>query len=651
MTLFRQLILAISILIVCLMAGNLVVSVLNARGYVFEQMQVHAQDTATSLGLTISHAAENKDRAEIESFIDVVFDRGYYRHIFYRSLNDDFVIQRVLPIEIEGVPQWFIRLLDLPEPSGQAEVVSGWFRLGELLVVSHPGYAYRDLWRVFCEQLWLFLVTAVLCYGLAGIGLHYLLRPLRKVEQQADAICRREFPVQPVLPRTPELRRMVLAMNRMVEKIKAMFQEQVELTESLHRQAHLDPVTGLSNRRDFDARLDAFIKSERGGSCGVLLLIQAGHLQQFNEAFGRAAGDEFLCHLATVLREQTQAIQGAVLSRRGGADFCIFLPMLDLTEARSRIEDLFSQLLALRWLSGDAAQLHLHMGVAAARQVTANTQLLAQADLALRQAQHQHQGVSGSCWSEVTVADQGIARAAGDWRILLQSALARRELAFFYQPAYAGDGETLNHREVLCRLQDKERLLNAGVFWPMVERFGLAPEMDRLIIELLCESDVYSGERLSVNLSPTSILDPEFVDWLEAYLRTVPAFAQRMLFELPEMALVANEGAVRTFAVRMQAVGARIILDHFGEAASAFHYLQSLPIAELKVARCFISGIDSSADNQFFVRSLLQIAHSCDIKLLAEGVETAAEWAALKALGIDGGQGFWLGKPSPAERS
>jgi diguanylate cyclase (GGDEF)-like protein len=647
--LYRQLILAISLLIACLLAGNLVVSVLNARGYVFEQMAVHAQDTATSLGLTLSHAAESRDRAEIESFIDVVFDRGYYRHIFYRSIRDDLLVQRVMPIEIEGVPAWCIRLLDLPEPSGKAEVVSGWMRLGELQVVSHPGYAYRDLWRVFCEQLWLFLATAVLCYGAAGLGLHYLLRPLKKVEQQAEAICRREFPLQPQLPRTPELRRMVMAMNRMVEKIRTMFQEQVELTATFHRQARLDAVTGLSNRLDFDARLEAFMVSESGGSAVLLLLLQVGNLQQFNQRSGREAGDDVLRHLAALLQAQIAARPGALASRRGGADFCVLVPVAEPAEEAAWVAGLFQRLLALHQLSDTVPALQLHMGVAAAGALTRPEVLLAKADLALRQAQHQYRDDSGCCWLDVVADGPGVARPAGAWRELLQGALQRRQLVLFWQPVFAADGESLLHREVFCRLQDGEQLLSAGVFWPMVERFGLAPAMDRLIIELLCESGaeaVWGEVAVSVNLSPTSILDEGFTTWLSAFLQIHPAFAARILFELPEQALVANEQAVRQFAVRMQALGAGIGLDHFGASASAFHYLQSLPIALLKVSRSFVTGLDRSSDNQFFVRALLQIAHSCEIQLLAEGVETAAEWQALLSIGVDGGQGFELGRPT-----
>lgn len=647
MTLFRQLTFAITFLIVCLMAANLVVSVYNARGYMFEQMQVHAQDTATSLGLTISHAAKEKDLAQINSFIDVIFDRGYYRHIFYRSLTDDSIIQRELPIDVEGVPAWFINLLDLPEPSGRAEVVSGWFRLGELLIVSHPGYAYQDLWRIFREQLWLFFFTAVLCYAVTGIGLRYLLRPLRKVEDQAEAICRREFPIQEDLPHTPELRRMVVAMNRMVQKIKSMFQEQVELTESLHRQAHLDSVTELSNRRDFDARYEAFIKSEQGGSAGMLLLLQVGNMAGFNDSFGRDAGDQCLRSIAKVLKQQTQAIDGAILSRRAGADFCAFVPLTDAEEGKALAERLFQQVQSINWF-GEATDLLLHLGVAFDESVTLDSKLLSRADLALRQAQ-QRNGRAFE-WQSESNTSVSASRSASEWHQLLQNAIKQRQLEFFVQPVFARDGKTITKNEVLCRLRDGEQLLNAGVFLPMVERFAMAADIDRLVIELLAERfTASSGPQLNINLSSSSIQRPEFVSWLVGFLRERPAFAQRLLLELPEQALVVNEAAVREFALSVEPFGAGLCLDHFGVAASAFHYLQSLPLQALKIDRCFISGLQDNADNQFFVKSLRQIARSCDVDLLAEGVETEQEWQAILELGLDGGQGYYLGKPAASQ--
>ncbi len=645
MSLLRQLIFAISLLFIGLLTANLMVSVYNARVYLAQQMQVQADDTATSLGLTISQAAQAKDLAQLNSMVDVIFDRGYYRRIIYRSLAGDSVVERQLPINIEGVPAWFIGLISLPEPSGRAEVVSGWYRLGELEVVAHPGYAYRDLWRVFNEQLWLFVITALLCCGLASLGLRYLLTPLKKVERQAEAICRREFPVQDDLPRTPELRRMVVAMNRMVTKIKAMFQEQVELSESLHYQSFRDSITGLSNRRDFDARFEAYIRSERGGGAGALLLLQVSQLQSLNEDQGRDTGDQCLRSVAESLEGALASYEGAIVSRRSGADFCVFVPGLTQDDAEQLAAHVFDTVKSNGWFAADHG-LDIHLGLAYSQEVTLDNQLLAQADLSLRQAQHR----DSEGWNAYIPEEESIAEihGAGDWQALLQQALEERRVELHYQPVVAADDQSLLHVEVLCRLRVGESVITAGVFWPMVERFRLSASMDQLVIEQLLD-DICgkSGDlQFCINLSPNSVREPGFVDWLLTSLDHRREVVNRLTFELPEASLESAEVEIRSFAEQLFARGAGLSLDHFGLRAQALHRMQSLPLASLKVDSSFVRHIDRNADNRFFVKSLVQIAHSCDIKILAEGVETQEEWKQLQSLGLDGAQGYHLGRPA-----
>tara|TARA_B110000116_G_scaffold198318_1_gene173098 strand:+ start:45 stop:677 length:633 start_codon:yes stop_codon:yes gene_type:complete len=205
--------------------------------------------------------------------------------------------------------------------------------------------------------------------------------------------------------------------------------------------------------------------------------------------------------------------------------------------------------------------------------------------------------------------------------------------------------------EVLCRISDNGLLINAAEFWPMVERFDLSVKVDRLMLELLqhkLASQPQSRPTLCVNLSPRSIINSDFCLWLDNFLLLDPEFAAQLIFELPEKAVSINEEAVRSLALLLRERGAALSIDHFGLAGKAFNYLQSLPLSHMKVDRSFIQHIDTDADNQFFVRSLVQIAHSCDVKILADGVETEAQWQQLQALGLDGGQGYFLARPDQA---
>ena len=153
MTLFRQLIIAVVLLFICLYAGNTLFTLQNNRLLVEDQMEVHAQDTATSLALSMTQAAQDKDIATLDTMFNAVSDSGYYQRIYFTDLEQNIVIDRQFSISIETVPGWFVSMIPLPSPEGKAEVSSGWSQLGVLTVISHPGQAYAKLWKVTTTQL------------------------------------------------------------------------------------------------------------------------------------------------------------------------------------------------------------------------------------------------------------------------------------------------------------------------------------------------------------------------------------------------------------------------------------------------------------------------------------------------------------------
>lgn len=648
MTLQRRLILAVSLLLMALLAANLVVTVHNARLNIYQQLQVHAQDTATALGFSISQAALAKDHVQVSSMVDVIFDRGYYREIAYRDLEGKEIVKRELPLLVQNVPGWFTRLLPLPEPAGEAVVSSGWFQLGQITVVSHPGFAYLDLWRSFKEQLWLFLFTMVLCYGLLGISLKLLLKPLRQVEEQAEAICRREFKIQSPLPEIPELRRVVFTMNRMVEKVKTMFGHQVELNDRLHQQLRTDEVTGLSNRRDFDERLRAYLTSERTADVGALLLMQIGDLQQINQLNGREQGDDYLQVVAAYLQTALADFPDALCSRHSGADFAIFIPAITEAESKQLTEKLYIDLQALEW-SGEKVQ-PIYLGVVYATQLPqwlqdGQVNWLTLADSALSQARTDQQG--GYHWQHLDSDAEPSALTATEWSELIRDALDKRALGFHYQPVWRrvhGQQQLLFH-ELLTHLTLEQGDYAASTFMPIAMRLQLMPAVDCAVIEQVMATAETLPERLCLNISTAALEDNDFLADLDRHLAANPSVASRLIFELPANSLSIVEQAVRDFADRIKRAGAQLSLHHFGRGTAEFAYLQSLPLDYLKIDRCFIQSITDDADAQFFVRSLVAIARSCDVTILAEGVETEAQWQQLIELGIDGGQGYWLGKP------
>lgn len=654
MSLQRRLILVIISLLILLLAANVVVNVYNARVSFYQQLQVHARDTATSLGFTISQAALAKDTVQVSSMIDVIFDSGYYRRIAYIDLEGQDIVLRQAELTVAQVPRWFTALVRLPVASGESVVSSGWFQLGVLQVDSHPDFVYKNLWRSFKEQLWLFLVMVVLCYGLLGLGLKYLLRPLKRVEQQATAITERQFVVQENIPRVPELRSVVTAMNRMVIKVQAMFAQQLSMNDRLVTQTRTDSLTGLPNRRDFDDQVAVYLASGSAASSGALLLLHVSDLETVNRESGRAAGDAYVQAVAEQVGSELKGYVNSVCSRHRGTDFAVFIPSITREESQLLPKQLNTRLQELEW---EGKALSIHIGVVFAQQLStlsddrdasqkvALQSLMIAADAALSVAIESSD--TGIHWQALEGARSQSLHTVQDWLLWLDNALSPEHLSFYYQPVWVflhGQKQLL-FNELLTHLHYQGEDYTAGYFIPMATRLQKVAQLDNLVTQKLMHEQQHLPENICVNLSVAAIHDDDFIEQLQQDLAQMPNLAKRLTFELPAASLRFSEVAVRHFAQLIQRSGAHFSLHHFGRDTANFSYLQSLPLDYLKIDRSFTHDIVRDKDAQFFVRSLVAIAKSCDVMILAEGVETQAQWEQLLEMGIEGGQGYWLGKP------
>ncbi len=491
----------------------------------------------------------------------------------------------------------------------------------------------------------MFIATAVLCYGLLGLSLQFVLRPLKHVEEQADAICRKEFPVQDSLPNIPELRNVVMAMNRMVNKVRDMFHHQLELNDRLYEQLNTDSITGLSNRQDFDKRFVASLSEDRVAASGALFLIRAGDLQTLNLEQGRQEGDDYLRRIAQAIADTlvlSEPASNYLLSRHSGADFALFVPSMNEYESQELMDAIYSSFQQLEWHNDEMESVYI--GALFIPKLMPDTNYMALADSALSQAQTE--GNSGCYWHKMN-RDETVLSAT-EWSAIIKQAIRENGFYFHFQPVWklVHGQKTLLFNEIMTRMQVDGKDYNAGSFIPMATRFNLLPQVDALVIAELMVGLKVLPENVCVNCSIASIENKEFIQRLESLLSKNPTLAPRFTFELPANGLSFAEKSVRKFAALIKRYGSQLSLHHFGRGNAEFAYLQTLPVDYLKIDRHFISHVVTDADTRFFVRSLVAIANSCDITILAEGVETEEQWQALIDLGLQGGQGYWLGKPS-----
>ena len=648
MTLHRQLIIAISLLFIALFLGTWVINIQSTRAFLEEQLASHAQDTATSLGLSLSPHMKDNDLATMNTMVNSIFDRGYYKKIIVTNMDGAPLIEKQLPVRIENVPDWLVNWIPLQTPERASLIMSGWKQAATIRVSSHPGYAYIELWSSTTLMLGWFVTLTLLSIGITSIALRFLLKPLAAVEKQAEAISARKYDLQNTLPRTRELRSVVVAMNKMTDKVREMFETQASATERLRELAYVDPLTGLGNRRYFETQAQSYIGSA-GVSQGALFLIRLEGLQTLNESRGFAVGDLFIKSTAMRLSEVMPADENLLLARLTGGDFAVLTK--DVTDVQT--EELATRIthqLAQLYPDGLAyVQNVVQAGVAMYKQGDDLRELLAQSDTALRSAQ----ATAPNSWTRFQRTEhsstQGLSRQ--EWTSRLKHAIEEKLFVLYAQQAIQlKNPQHLLHHEVLLRLPAEDgKLFTADKFMPFAAQLGVIKDIDYQVIEKVIShlSSKEPSSPIAINLSSAAMRDEAFI---EKTLQSLRNCKTSLIFEVSEFIAVRELEHVKRFAVQLHALDHHIAVDHFGRAFSSFGYLQSLRPLYVKIDGAFTHNICDDRDKQFYIRSLCSVAHSLDIQTIVSGIEQPNQWPMLASLNIDGVQGYASGQIIPIEQ-
>lgn len=641
MTLLRALILMFSSLLILIMGATFLVSVRNSQEFLKEQLASHAQDTATYLGLSLSSFIKKNNTAAVDSMINAVFDRGYYREILILSIEGQTFVKRVLPIKVSDVPSWFIRHVPLSIPDGESIIMSGWKQTGRVVVRSHPGYAYAELWNNFTDIFWCYLIAWFVGTILIVLLLRALLFHLRALEVQAVAIGEREFPILEKMPWARELRSVAIAMNRMSEKLKTSFRDHAEFIESLHEKAYKDPVTHLSNRQNFESRLRFFLESPDEFSHGALMLIHIADFNQFNQEHGRKMGDDLLRNAAQCIQNVcSQKDSGNFVARMNGAEFAVIAKASGIRSAENLAEMILGEVGHLHKKYDLKMPLTFHCGISLYTGHEKLDQLFAAADVALRTAR---KSKSTLCHVFTENAAVGDSLGEDNLRGILMKHLDRGDIELVFEPALASSGLEPFHYEALARIKnDNGDLLPAQAFIPLAEQMGCISDLDKLVVKKVFEfmkAETTIDADLVVNLSPSSLLDESFVKWLLMTLARMPEFSKRLSFESPEHESVPLLKSLMPSVNMIIEAGCGFGFDHFGIGSAAFGYLISLKLSYLKIDGSYTRRFSENIDNQFFVKAIGNIAHSLDMMVIASCVERQQDLDVLRESGVDAVQG------------
>jgi diguanylate cyclase (GGDEF)-like protein len=420
--------------------------------------------------------------------------------------------------------------------------------------------------------------------------------------------------------------------------------------DEIERRALYDDLTGLPNRTLFRDRIAQALRTagRTQGSAAVILL-DVDHFKEINDALGHDTGDLLLKELGTRLAGELR--DSDTLTRLGGDEFGILLPVSSTQDALALTTRVHSALEAPFALSGFPIEIAASAGVAVYPEHGEDVHTLLQhADVAMYLAKDAHAGTALYS-AEQDMNDMARLAIAGD----LRRAIEDNELVVHYQPKAALKSGGIVGAEALVRWQHPRRgFIPPGEFIPIAERTGLIKPLSRYVISSAikqCAAWNAAGFdlRISINLTIPDLLDLELPDRIASLLTQHGLRPAHLELEITETTILADPFRVRQVLNRLDAMGLRLAIDDFGTGYSSLAYLKRLPVRTIKIDRSFVTGMCENGSDATIVRSTIDLGRNLGLEIVAEGVETRKVWDKLRALRCTFAQGYYIGRPVPAE--
>jgi diguanylate cyclase (GGDEF)-like protein len=421
-------------------------------------------------------------------------------------------------------------------------------------------------------------------------------------------------------------------------------------------QAMYDPLTGLLNRALLDDRLEQSLAiSQRTGRSLALFFLDLDRFKVVNDLFGHQVGDQVLREVANRLSNSCRKSDS--VARFGGDEFVIICADIrDSADACVFADHLLETFIEPIVIDGFEHAISASVGIAVTlpgpRRHSAET-LLRNADTAMYRAKDAGRGR----WELFDNEMRAQVKERFEVERELPVALADGGLLVLYQAVVDTGTETVIGAEALLRWnRDGQGIVLPEHFLPIAEECGLIVPIGAWVLEQaladlaswIAEGNLPSPFRLWVNVSPKQLADPSFPDLVVDTLAKHSLAPDYLGFEILEEALL-DVGAAKGVMKHLRSVGIALALDDFGAGYSNLSWLQDLPITGMKIDRRFITSLDSSdGRGAAIVQGLVNLGHSLHLSVVGEGVETAEQARALRALGCESAQGFFFGEPGPA---
>ncbi|WP_284946113.1 bifunctional diguanylate cyclase/phosphodiesterase [Acidisoma cladoniae] len=415
--------------------------------------------------------------------------------------------------------------------------------------------------------------------------------------------------------------------------------------------AHHDQLTKLVNRVVFQERLeDAIDLADRTGRGLAVLYLDLDRFKLVNDSRGHSVGDQLLAQVADRLRAAVRGID--TVARMGGDEFAIIQPMADHADASLRFADRLLQTISQPFdIEGGQCRVGVSIGLALYPSHAKNADtLLRHADVALYRAKAEGRGIACLFDQDMDARQQALFELEQELRL----ALDRAQFEIEYQPIRDVATLRLGGFEALLRWRHPSRgTIPPGEFIALAEHSGVITSIGLWVLETACaEAATWPPHlRIAINLSPAQFSHGSLTDELTDILRRTGLLPSRLVLEVTEGLLLDDSSTVLGIMSGLRALGVRFSLDDFGTGYAGLAYLQRFPFQVIKIDKVFVQDMVEKPEVLAIVTALLELSAALSLTVIAEGVETEAQLAALVRLRCPYVQGFLTGRPAPAEQA
>ncbi len=419
----------------------------------------------------------------------------------------------------------------------------------------------------------------------------------------------------------------------------------------LERLAHFDPLTGLANRAQLFVRLgQAISQAQRTGTRGAVLFLDLDRFKNINDSLGHPVGDELLAAIARRLHLRVRA--GDTFARLGGDEFIVVMESIRSQAAAASLASSLVETLAEPFTVSNGSTLYISSSIGISLFPDDGTDaagLIRNADAAMYSAKEAGRSTFRFYDAALTEAIQR--RLDMDSR--MRGGLERQEFILHYQTKVDETG-ALTGVEALIRWQPRGgSLVPPSQFIPLAEETGFIVPLGEWVLRTACAEArrwQLAGRplRLSVNVSNVQFRAGDLVDRIESALHASGLSPELLELEITESAIMEQGVAPREHLDRLRSLGVRLSLDDFGTGYSSLVTLKRLPLHVLKIDQGFVRGLPDDQNDLQIVRTIVTMAQNLGLECIAEGVETAEQFALLRELGCRAFQGYLFARPEPA---